>query len=77
MGDDVSSVGDTTQEVVIFWVAAFFRARYSRCFLLISSLCSMDISARRFRCAAFLSSLLRLALSRVAEIHIGDQQHIA
>ena len=24
MGDDVSSVGDTTQEVVIFWVAAFF-----------------------------------------------------
>jgi hypothetical protein len=27
------------QEVIIFWDAAFFRAWYSRCFLLISFFC--------------------------------------
>ena len=77
MGDDVSSIGDTTQEVLVFWVVVFFRAWYSRGFLLISSLCSLDISAHRFCCAMFLSSLLGLAFSRVADVHIGNQQDIA
>lgn len=51
--------------LLLIWLdSAFFRARYSRCLLFISCLCSSDISARCFRCFMFLSSLLRSASSR-------------
>jgi len=79
MGDDGGTVSVKAQEVLLFWDAAFFRARYSRwysrCFLFISSICSLNISPRRIRCCMFLSSLFREASSKVGVwIYIGNQE---
>jgi len=37
--EDAGNVWDTTEVGLLFCIAAFLRARYSRCFLLASSLC--------------------------------------
>jgi len=78
VGDDVGTVSVKAQEVVLIWDPAFFRARYSRCLLLISSLCSLDISACRFCCCMFLSSVFREALSSMVSVwtYIGYQYGI-
>jgi hypothetical protein len=65
---------DTIEAVLIFCDADFFRARYSRCFLLLSSLCSSVISVLRFRCCLFLSSLLALAM--LAGVVCGAEAYI-
>ena len=79
MGVVVGIVLVKAQEVLLFWDASFFRARqsrmYSRIFLFISSLCSLDISARRIHCCMFLSSLFREASSKVGGwIYIGNHK---
>ena len=73
-GEDVGTTWDTIEAVLIFYDAAFFRARCSRCFLLLSSLCSSVISALRFRCCLFLSSLLALAM--LAGVICGAEAYI-